>query len=223
MAEPKPKPELVITPEHTAIYVNFEHARAFQKDGKDAGDPKYGYTALFDASATEEMKPMYAAAAKVAKAKWPDIQPDELQTILKRTFKNGDREADRLKARRNNPRPEEKVKLFRGKVIVKATSKSPIDVSEPGAGGKPVEIINWKKVYAGMRGKAEFNFVAYDNSFGDDDTTGARGFVSVYVNFFLKTGEGERIGGRDRNSVWSGVQGAQSNEKPKGLDDDIPF
>lgn len=220
MAEPNRN--LVITPEHVATYVNFEKPRAFQKDGKDQGDPKYGYTALFNKADVEAMKPLYSAAAEAAKAKWPDIGKDELQKMLKRTFKDGDREAERLMKRRNKPKSEQSVAYLKGKIVVKATSKNPIDVSEPGAGGKAVEIIDWKKVYSGMKGKAELNFVAYDNSFDDAEEGAPRGFITVYANFFLKTGEGQRIGGRDRNSVWSGVQGSQSSADPAG-DDDIPF
>lgn len=222
----KSQPNLIVTHEHTALYPNFEKPRAFQKDGKDQGDPKYGYTALFDKADVDSMKPLYKAGADAAKAKWPDITPEELQKILKRTFKDGDKEAERLIKRRNKPKKEEQVAHYRGKIIVKCTSKNPIDVSEIGAGGKPVEIIDWKKVYSGMKGRAEINLVAMDNNFNDADDDAPRGFVVAYCNFFLKTGDGKRLstGGRDRNQVWAGVQGSQSQADPtKGADDDIPF
>lgn len=221
----KPQPSLVVTHEHIVLYPQFEKPRAFQKDGKDQGDPKYGYVALFDKADAESMKPLYRAAADVAKAKWPDISPEEMQKLLKRTFKDGDKEADRLKARRNKPKKEEQVAAYRGKVVVKATSKNPIDVSEAGKDG-PVEIIDWKKIYSGVYGRAEFNIVAYDNQFDDAEEGGPRGFLTMYCNFFLKTRDGKRIttGGRDRKSVWAGVTGGQSSADPtKGLDDDIPF
>ena len=224
MAEQKAAPKLVITPEFVATYVNLEKPRAFVgKNGKPQGDPKYGFTALFDKSNVEAMKPLYAAAADVAKAKWPDIGKDELQAMLKRTFKDGDKEAARLMARKSNPKSEAKVAYLKGKVVVKATSTNPIDCSEAAAQGA-AEILDWKKIYSGMIGKAELNFVAYDNSFGDEDNDagGARGFITVYCNFFLKTKDGQRIGGRDRNSVWGGVQGGVSTQDPAGSDD-IPF
>lgn len=218
----KPKPSIVITHEHIATYVNFEKPRAFQKNGKDQGDPKYGYTALFDKADVESMKPIYRAAADAAKAKWPDVPQDELQKMLKATFKDGDKEAERLMKRRTAPKSDTQVKHLRGKIVVKCTSKNPIDVSEPGP-TKPVEIIDFKKVYSGMLGRSELNFVAYDNSFGDSEEGAPRGFITAYCNFFLKTGAGQRMGGRDRASVWAGVQGTQSSADPTRGSDDIPF
>lgn len=221
MAEKAP-PCIAVTHEHVAAYVNLEKPRAFEKNGKAQGDPKFGYTGLFDKSNQEAMKPLYAQAAAAAKAKWPSIEAAELQAMLKRTFKDGDKEAARLMARRDKPKTEKQVEYLKGKVVVKVTSKNPIDVSEPGPNGA-IEIIDWKKVYSGIKCKSELNFVAYDNSFGDAQEGAPRGFITVYCNFFLKTGDGPRIGGRDRNSVWAGVQGGQSTSDPTGGDDDIPF
>lgn len=206
----------IITHEHTAMFVSFETPRAFERNGKPQGEAKFGYTAFFDKN--DDMKPLYAKAAAVAKAKWPDA---DVQPVLKRLFKDGDKEAERLKAKKVKPKTDDQVKEYKGKVIVKASSKYKPDISEV-INGEAVEILDMKKVYSGMIGRAELNFVAMEIE-DPNEPDGERRFVVAYVNFFLKTKQGQRIGGRDRKDVWKSVQGEASNADPTGGDDDIKF
>ena len=202
-----------VTPVHIASYVNFLKPVAFKRNGKETGTPKYGYTGLY----SEDIKAMKDVAIAVARAKWGDDV--DLKTV-RFPFKNGDKEADRLVNHKETSKrkPEAQVALLRGKTIVKASSQFKPDVSEFVKGNpEPVEIIDANKIYSGMLGRAELNFVAQ----GIEEDGEEKKFVTAYINFFLKTGDGQRIGGRDRKSVFSGVMGGESNTDV--TDDDIDY
>ena len=111
------KSEIVVTPEFRMVWPNLFEPRAFMRDGKPAGEPKYGLTMLFD---PEEVRELKGVAAKVAKAQWTGRDLKE----LKFPFKNGDALAkasvEKDKAMGKEPRD---VSFYEGKVVVKTSSK----------------------------------------------------------------------------------------------------
>ena len=195
-------PGVVVTPEFRLVYPNLFEARAFVRDGKPQGEPKYGLVMLFK---PDEIDGMKSTAAGVAKAKWPGRDLKE----LKFPFKKGDAEAKKR---------EDKGKdgsFYAGTVVIKASSKYQPQVVDMDR----KDILDPKRVYSGVYAFAELNFVAYNGVGGGQDG------VTCYVNFVMISRKGDRIAGKTADDVFSGVQGGDTNVDPTGddTDDDIPF
>ena len=204
------KSEIVVTPEFRMVWPNLFEPRAFMRDGKPTGEPKYGLTMLFT---KEDISGLKQIAAKVAHAQWPGRDLKE----LKFPFKNGDALAkasvEKDKAADKTPRD---VSFYEGKVVVKTSSKFAPQVY----GLDRKEILDPKRVYSGVYGYAELNFVAYPGVAGGQDG------VTCYVNFvMISDRKGDRIAGRSVDNVFAGIEGSDTSADvgDDTLDDKIPF
>jgi hypothetical protein len=195
-------------------------AKAFQKGGKTAGEPKFSGNFNFPID-SEDLKALKTLAAKLARAKWPDKPFTELVF----PFANGDKLADERKAKGKNGGD-----FTRGKVVIAARSKY-----EPELGyienGRIVELSTPTakqaakgKFYPGVLVYAQFNLVPYD-AVGSNKPG-----VTAYLNKVLSTVKGERLaGGKSITDTFKGYVGAVSMDDPtapgvgQSLADEIPY
>ncbi len=202
--------EIVVTPEFRMVWPNLFEPRAFMRDGKPTGEPKYGLTMLFT---KDDISGLKAVAAKVAKAQWPGRDLKE----LKFPFKNGDALAKAsIKKDEDAGKTPRDVSFYEGMVVVKTSSKFAPQVH----GMDRKEILDPKRSYSGAYGYAELNFVAYPGVGGGQDG------VTCYVNFvMLSDRKGDRIAGKNAVDVFAGIQGSDVAADVGGdtLDDEISF
>lgn len=191
-------------------YMNIFDAKAFKKNGKEVGDPKFGLTLMMepDYSALPALK---AKIAEAAKSKWPSRPMSELKFPLS----SGDKAAERAIAKGKNR------DFMKGKIVLTARSKyaPTLAVLE---GGRIITLesdalkAKYKsKFYSGSFVAASVNFVPYEADDGDDG-------VTAYLQSLLWVKDGERIGGRDQAEVFKAYQGTTTAENPLA-DDEIPF
>lgn len=195
-----PQPNIVVTPEFQMLWPNLFTPRAVKIKGKETGKPKYGLSMLLDPSEIGDLK---TAAKAVALAKWPGRTLSELHF----PFANGDKlEAAQAEQGRDG-------KFYGGRIVLKASSKfKPVVVDT-----HRKDIIDHSRLYSGAYGYAELNFVAYDGVGQNPDG------VTAYVNFVMKSRDGDRIAGRDAAGVFAGIDGGEEEPKSTELDDEIPF
>lgn len=198
-----PQPSIVVTPEFRMLWPNLFTARAVKIKGRETGEPKYGLSMLLDPTEIGDLK---TAAKTVALAKWPGRTLSE----LKFPFSDGDKlEAAQAEAGRDG-------KFYAGTIVLKASSKfKPVVVDT-----SRKDIIDHSRLYSGCYGYAELNFVAYDGVGQNPDG------VTAYVNFVMKSRDGDRIAGRDAKGVFAGISGGETEPVPSDLsafDDEIPF
>jgi len=191
-------------------------AKAFTKNGKAQGEPKYSANFEFPI-ASEDLKAIKALMGKMARSKWPDKPLTELCFPLA----NGDKLADARKEKGKDDGEH-----MRGKVVISARSKY-----EPRLayldGGKIVDLDNVtakaaakNKFYPGVEVLAQFNLVPYD-AVGQN----SRGGVTAYLNMVLSTGKGARLsGGQTASEAFKGYVGSVSAENPEAPgSEEIPF
>lgn len=197
--------------------------RAFQRNGKAQGEPKYGANFVFKPD-SPDLAGMKAKAAAVAKAKWPGRTLAE----LKFPFANGDKAAEKrvAKLQKEGKAADDKGDFMRGHVTIKASSKFQPRLSGF-VNGKIVDFETKEQIeankhlfYFGVEVLAQLNFVAYE---GTDPMPDG---VSAYLNLVLSTGKGKKLsGGTSAAEVFKGYVGKPTAEDPTdGLtDDEIPF
>lgn len=198
----------IVSPEAIIVFPNLFEPKAFKdKTGKTKGEPTYSGLFGFDPAAADELK---EKAKEIAKAKWPGRTLSELRF----PFINGDKEAEKAAAGKKDGG------FYKGKTWVKASTQYAVQVIGPDkaewAKGSPFE----RKVYSGVYGYAEFNFVAYDGVNGGQDG------VKAYLNYVMisKT-DTPRVAGKDARTVFAGVTGGKSTHNPvDNIDnDEIPL
>lgn len=204
--------------------LDFPHlfeAKAFVKNGKPAGEPKFGANFIIDPNHVD-LQNLKAAMAKVAKAKWPSRALGELKFPLSR----GDELADKRKKKTGKDDAEH----LRGKLVITARSKFP-----PALGGREngkdvdydTEIKRSQaktKFYSGTECLAQFNFVAYEGGQGPDG-------VTAYLQQVYTFNRGAKIAGAGRSAAetFRGYTGTATEEDPTGGNwdtssrDEIPF
>lgn len=219
-----------------AANVNLLEPRAFVKNGKPSGDPKYGATLVFNPD-SEELVAAKAVAAAVAKVAFPGVP----MAKIKFPFRNGDKENEK-RGKRKNPKTGEfyaPLEWQAGKVTLPARNKE-----QPRLGavvnGRVVDLetdaqvkANARAFYNGVEVCASVNFSAYGDAANLDDPDAdaiTKPGVAVYLNNVLSTGKGARIGGgRSSSEVFKGYAGRISSVDPtKGAapadeDDEIPY
>lgn len=200
MSEDKTLVSTIVTPEFVMAFPNLFEAKPFMRNGKPKGEPVFGMTMLFAAADVQVLKDK---AAEVARARWPGRAFGE----LKFPFKDGNAEAAKAKANKKDG------SFYEGKVVVKTSSKFQPQVVDENKN----PILDKSKIYSGVYGFAELNFVAYDGVDGGKDG------VKAYVNFVMKSRDGKRIAGKDAASVFAGIKGGKSDKDPTAGDDDIPM
>lgn len=199
------------------VFPNLVEAKAFMKNGKAQGDPKYGATLVVPAD-HPDLKPMKELVTKLAKNRWPDKPFSELAF----PFLSGDKAAEKRKAK-----GKDDGEYQRGKVLLTARSKYEPRLSYI-ENGKIVDLetdtakqMAKNKFYMGVEVLAQINFVPYD-PIGEN----AKGGVTAYLNMVLSTGKGKRLsGGASASEVFKGYAGSVSAEDPTGgdSDDQIPM
>ena len=188
------------------------------KTKKAKGDPKYSATFLLapDSADLAALKSLCKEIAKehnadFANTAWP--------------FKNGDTEADKLKARGKNG------EVYRGQVVIRSDTgekyppglaifkdgnikKGAIDLASPAlvsqykgwfySGSNVIPVVQLKWYDAVNEGKPG---------------------IKAYLGMVVATNTGERLGGgKPASERFKGVVGQATNEDPTGdLDDEIPF
>lgn len=198
--------------------------KAYQRNGKSTGEPKYGASFVFPID-SEDLKGLKAKAAQLAKAKWPGRDLKDLKFPFAAGDKLRQARLDKLKAA--GKAVDEKGDFQAGMVVMKSSSKYAPRLSAI-VNGKVVDFETPEQVTAhksmfffGAEVLAQFNFVPYDGV-GD----GGRPGVTAYLNLVLATGKGKKLsGGASASEVFKGYVGTHSNEDPTdGLsDDEIPF
>lgn len=210
------------------------------KKGKEKGEPKFGFTAVFDPE-SDDWKNMKKTAVAIAKAKDPEAVEKIKSGEIKLPFKSGDKLVAKTKANFEAKDKEYKgqADYMLGKGVIGANSKfqpklgilddgklHPEDKALVRDGILELETDAQKQRYKGrffpgVESFVEFNFVWYDGV--DDGKPG----VTAYPNSVLVTGKGKRLGGgRSVTETFKGYAGKVSNEDPtagEDLDDEIPF
>ena len=158
-------------------------AKAFKKDGKDKGEPKFGATFLFKPD-HQDWRPLKMRAADAAKSMRSDV---DLASV-KWPWANGDALANAAKAE-TKPRDRE---FYRGFMVLRSRS-----IFAPVLAIRQNGIVELKTETAKLAAKeqyfydgvlcgAQFNFKPYSR---DDGGIG----VTAYLNMVLSTGEGVKI------------------------------
>ncbi len=190
-------------------------AKAFMKNGKPNGEPKFGAAFIFPASHPDlpELKKALIAAAR---QKFPSIDLKTLSLCLNTGEKEV--EAARKATEAKGKVYDGKADFMLGKLVVKARSKYRPALSFI-EGNRVVEITDDAavkqhigKFFFGAEVLAQFNLVAYDG-----DARNPAG-VTAYLNMVLATGKGTRIGGMQRSAAdtFSGYIGSASAVDPLG-------
>lgn len=223
---------------HQVSYANIAEAKAFQKKGQAKGDPKYSAVFIVDPENADLAK-LKAEAVAMLKAKAAGktlrtrrLTQEELDSgnfvEVQVPWKDGTKEADRMKAAGKDG------EVFRGKVLVKASSKYQPALSAI-VDKKVVDFVTdeakaqagKKYFYSGAYLVPSFGLHWYKGDEGKPDG------VSLYLNAVLFAKNGPRLGGRQHNAAeaFKGYIGSISEEDPTGgaaftadeLDDEIPF
>lgn len=196
-------------------FPNLLEAKAFMKNGKAQGEPKFGANLIVPAD-HPDLKAMKELVTKLARQRWPDKPFSELAF----PFSSGDKLADARKAK-----GKEDGDYQRGKVVMNVKSKYEPRLSYL-ENGRIVDLetdtakqMAKGKFYNGVEILAQLNFVPYD-PIGSN----AKGGVTAYLNMVLSTGKGKRLSsGSTASEVFKGYVGNVSAEDPTGGDslDDV--
>ena len=203
------------------LWPNLHEPKAYQENGKDKGEKKYGATFIFGAD-HPDMKAIKDKAIAVARARWPGV---ELKTVSW-PFTSGNDYATKREAagKKDGDR-------FKGKALLKARSIYEPRLCGVENGGLTdyegdARLKSKPKFYSGVGALAEFNFVAVEVKSRVNGVEVANKFVTAYLNMVFTTNKGERVGGgRSAAETFKGYAGQATVEDPtKGaVDDEIPF
>lgn len=197
----------IVTPEGRLVFPQLFEPKPIKRNGKEVGDPIYSCSFLF---APEQIEDLKKKALDVARAKWGGRNfNDEVKAgTFKLPFSTGAKEKAKADAKGKDGL------FYEGTIVLKTKSKYRPGVVDD----KKQEIIDPNKVYSGCYGYAEVNFVAYEGVSGGSDG------VTAYLNFVLKSRDGDRLAGRTAADVFSGIEGGSSDYNPvEAGDDEIPF
>lgn len=197
------------------LFPNLTAARAFKKNGKEQGDPKFDGTFMFTPEHAD-ITPMKQVAIKAAKEMWPgrDIAADIKANNFNFPFRSGDKQADK----RKNKSGKDDGDFMRGNILISGRSKyrPALAIIENGKitdlTDDAVIAAHKGKFYAGVEVLAQFNFQAFEGGNGPDG-------VNVYLNMVLSLNRGKKIVGSDGASAaqaFSGYVGRASAEDPTG-------
>lgn len=201
------------------IHPTLFEPKKFKSKGKESGEPKYGANFVMERDSAD-LAAMKTLAAKIARAKWPDVDFKTLHF----PFASGDKLADARKAKGKSDG-----EFQRGKVILVSRSKF-----KPRLSGKEngavvdydgdAELRAKGKFFFGAEALAQVNFVAYDKVGANPPG------VAAYLNLVYVNGKGTRLGGgAPAAEVFKGYMGSVTDEDPTAgaspgeLDDEIPF
>lgn len=192
---------------------NLFEPKAFTRNGKTQGEPKYDAQFLIDPE-HPELAAMKSVMLAAAKSLWPGRQftPPFAWPISMGDKKNAKRIEEGKK----------ELPFLNGKVVFTARSKYEVRLSYLNA-GRFVDIdsaldknSHKGKFYSGANVLVQVVFVPYKGDMGVDG-------VTAYLNMVGAVGGGERIGGGGASAadVFKGYVGQETATNP--LDDEIPF
>ncbi len=207
MSEPTGIIVFGILEQATAVWPNLFEPKAFKRNGKEQGEPKYGITFLLTQD-HPDLPALKKKAIAVAKEKWPGADVKS----LKFPFLSG--ASQKKKAEANGKNGD----FYDDMVVLKSSTKYPPSILD-GRNDPPTDVVDQKLVQSGSKVAAEINFVAYDGNDGKDG-------VTAYINTVVYVSKGTRIAGRDAAAAFRGISGQSSSEDPTGglgMDDDIAF
>lgn len=185
-----------------------------KKSVVDDANGSYNATFLIpqsDTATVEAIKAAYVTAAKEANSgvefkDWSKKFTLGEKVIEKALKKNPDKSADRMA-------------YMKGMWVVEAKSKFAPDLSKA-VGGKAVEVpaeMADREFYSGCLTKAELNIVGSEIESGENTNR----YLTAYVNFIVKVGEGARLGRKSRDDVFKGSLGGTSAADPTTGDEDF--
>ncbi len=183
----------IISPEFTIVWPHLFKPYHYQNKQDQA---KFSVEMMFDQTEVDTQA-MVDAAREAAKKKWPN----RAMKGLFFPFKDGNKIADAAKEKGKNH------DYYRGYLVIRAKSTYQPVICDADYNN----IIDERRIFSGCKGVAELTFAAYENAAAGDG-------VTCYLNAYMHTAEGERIGGRSASRIFGGVQ--QSNEDPEQEDDD---
>ena len=203
-----------------------DEPKAFMRDGKAQGEPKYSASLSLDPE-SDDAKGLKALAVQVAKAAFPgrDIGADFRAGKFALPFQNGTKLADDRNAKRGAAGKSADGDWQRGKLVIQARSKFAPRLAVI-LNGKVTDLDtpllvqqNLKKFYFGAEVLAQLNLVAYKGVGANPDG------VTAYLNILMANGKGTPLStARSAADVFSGYAGHATDEDPtKGAEDDIPF
>lgn len=201
---------------------NLFTAKAFERNGKPQGEPKFGCQIVIGAD-HPDLADMKALIVKVANEASPGIDI----TAFGKPLNSGTKEADKRKAKKGAAYKND-AEFMRDKVVIKSRSKFPpvlcvidnkklVELSDDALKAKYKT-----RFFFGAEVLVEITFVWY-NAMKEGDKPG----VTAYVNKVIATGGGTRLStGTSAAEAFSGYLGKLSTESPLGGkvdDDEIPF
>lgn len=198
------------------FYPNLLKPKAFKKNGKDQGEPKFSANFRFEAE-SGDLRDLKTLCAKLARARWPGRDLSELA----KPWTDGTMLADKAKvlvdrfvAAGSQGKAPKLAEYNRGGVIITARSKYRPRLALL-SGTRIVDLedeavaANIGKFFFGAEVMAQLNFTTYEGVGANPDG------INAYVNMIMATGRGERIGGGTPVSeVFRGYVGHASNEDP---------
>lgn len=180
-------------------------AKAFKKNGKETGEPKFKASFVFPKD-SEDLKALKTLAAKLARSKWPDKPFSELLF----PFANGDVQADERKKKGKDDSEH-----LRGMIVMTAKSKYEPRLAYIDKGKiidletDTAKLAAKGKFYAGVEVLSQVNLVAYDGVGSN------KSGVTAYLNMVLSTCKGDRLsGGQTASEAFKGYVGGVSAEDP---------
>lgn len=189
---------------------NLLEAKAFVKNGKAQGEPKFGANLILpldhpDFPAIKEL------VMKIIRQRWPDKPVSELAI----PFQSGDKINEKRKLDKKTA-----LDFQTGKVVINARSKYEPRLSYI-ENGKIIDLetdtakhMAKSKFYNGVEVLVQLNFVPYD-PIGQN----AKGGVTAYLQQVLSTNKGKKLAGASASSdVFKSYVGGVSAEDPTGGD-----
>mgnify|MGYP003649363331 FL=1 len=185
-----------------------------RKSVVDDVNGSYNATFLIPQSDTVTVEAVKAAYVKAAKETNSSVEFKDWskkftlgeKVIEKAMKKNPDKSADRMA-------------YMKGMWVLEAKSKFAPDLSKA-VGGKAVEVPSEtadREFYSGCLCKAELNLVGSQIESGENTNR----YLTAYVNFIVKVGEGDRLGRKSRDDVFKGALGGSSAQDPTSGDEDF--
>lgn len=219
-----------------AGFLNVIEARAFERAGQKKGEPKFDGSFILAPDSTDlkalqtlciaELRKLYPGKKLVARRLTQEEVDDKGTVEIQVPWKDGTKEADKAK---NAEKPKDQ-EFFRGKVVLKASSKYAPALSGI-ENGKIVEYNDpatrptlAKFFYSGAELVPSFGIHTYAAI--DEQKPGG---VALYLNAVCFIKHGPKIGGGGKVNaaeVFKSFAGTVSATDPganDGMDDEIPF
>jgi len=198
--------EVLLEGGRIAFHNAFE-PKPYMENGQAKGAPTYNITMLYR---PEQLADAKAVAIKVAKGKWGSTEG------VKFPFLRGQNEAAKAvkRARAKNKANADKAGDFYGdNIVLKAHTKYAVPVYDKT--GK--EMVAQKDLYSGAVATVLVKFVA-------NEVSGNK-YITSYLQGVKKTGDGDRLFGRDLGSVFGGIRDTDEDlgTSSADLDETIQF